>query len=915
MNSRLAVFSYCIAAGLLLRLDSHAAKVISVSITPSESAMDYTGDIAGAPGVRVIEWSNALTGGGGSTFVFNDGELYDSDSQPVSGLTISIYTGNGGSTSTRGNPPGGTAPALENDGRMLRTVTDKFQGEEGVIAVRGVPFSKYTLYFYAYPDAGGGGERGGYFTLTTTNGTDHTRWLKGGEGANSTIPLPDPATGDGYVVSTTSTQPATFDDIDPGHYVSIPGLTDSDVDIRYSAVGGGAGNVAGGDGARRLKFAGFQIVEASSGQVTELRLDSAIPELYAGNPQGFTALVLAVRDDGSSEPLRNLEGAVFASTDPEVVTVSGQGVVYPGRSGTARLEATYEGLSLSEPVTVLQPTAVRPLVSADPIFLGAFDVPISLLADFPDGAVDVDVSGFQSLLFSGGPAGVVQVTPEGLLTAVGVGDFYVAATYDGVSGETNPAGTILPYDPPQPEDGLVSLGFNLLSGQGMAFNDLAGVPGVRAGYWNNVADMTAGGTAVLGAGSVRDSTGAVMSTLQVEATGGTGGPSTRGAQDGNESTMFYGVYDQFDGVPGTLVLEGIPFGTYDAYFYVLSGDANNRVGHFTIGDETRWIRNSQAQPIPDNEGNGYLEAETTSVPASVNDVDPGNYVRFEGLRGSSLSVEFVADGSDVLPDSDGAPRLKFAGLQLVGAPAHRLTDVSLAPGPQSIDLTWSAFVGKIYDIAGSATPLDPDGWNPVITNIVADSHTLTQSVPMSAGYVFRTEQRDPPPFFADDFENSANPQWTAINASGTGWAKGTPNTDTGFAQVVGANSGSQAWGTGLTSGTDADTNVTLTSPAFEVPSVDAAVLEWYQATDLDDDPASIAEVFGVIESTQQEILLYTAPNGEAGSDTSWHRVRQTLDPALRDQTIRIRFRLVTPADAETDFWAGWYIDDVVVKLP
>ncbi|MBM3879156.1 MAG: hypothetical protein FJ387_05485 [Verrucomicrobia bacterium] len=616
---------------------------------------------------------------------------------------------------------------------MFQTVTDKFQPAEGTITINGIPYPEYQLYFYVYPDSGGGGERGGYFTLTAGDGTVHTRWLKGGTGPNTTIPLPDPATGSGYVLSTTSIQPATFGDVQAGHYVVISGLTDANVMVRYTAVGAGAGGVSGGDGTRRLKVSGFQIVETIRAPVTSLALASPIPGLYAGNPAGYGVQVLATHSDGSTQPLNNLEGATYASSNTAIFTVTSQGVVQPLGAGSAQIEVAFGNLSLSETVTVLRPDRVRPSVAVDPLYVGATEVQIALVADFSDGAVDVNVTKFLGVTFSGGPAGVVEVTAEGLLAAVGAGSYRVGATYAGVSGQADPAGTALPYTPPQPDGGRVAISFNLHSGNRMLFNDLAGAPGVRVGYWNNVSGLTGSRNAVvLAAGAVRDSAGRV-SGLSAEITGGTSGAgaSTRGSQTGHESTMFNGVYDQYNGIPGVIALRGLPFATYDAYFYALSGDADNRVGHFTIGAETRWLVNSRGIPIPDNDGFGYVESQTTTAPTSVFEVDPGNYVKFSNLTGSSLDIAFAADGSEVVFDSDGAPRLKFAGFQLVGvlAPALRLT----WKDPGHLRLAWPA-AAQGYTLK-SSTALG-GAWTTVNLTPTLEGNELTVTLPTDGARAF-----------------------------------------------------------------------------------------------------------------------------------------------------------------------------------
>lgn len=725
-NPLLTVFASLLAFGTASLI--HAASIVSVNYTPEASVMSPE-ELAGAPGVRTGYWNNALTLGANTSYELVAGSIMDNQGIPVTGLGISLFTGNAGSTSQRGNPPGGTAPALVNDGRMFRTVTDKFEGAEGSISITGIPYAKYSLYFYVYPDSAGGGERGGYFTVTNGAGVAQTRWLKGGTGANQTIPLPNPDTGEGYIQSKTATKPSTFADIQAGHYVVLSDLTDANIVVYYSAVGSGAGGVTGGDTVRRLKFSGFQITEATTAALTGLSLATPIPMLYTGNPQSFTVPLVGNYSDGSTAPLGGATGVSYASSDLRVFTVSSQGQIQPGQSGNANLEVRYQTHSLTQQVSVIGPVAVRPILPVDPLYRGARNLQVTALADFPDGQFDVNVTRFAGVAFSGGPASVVTVSTNGLLNAVGEGAFTLSATYAGVQGQNDAAGTVLPYDPPQPEDGKLALSFNLLSGQAMAFDHLSGAPGVRVGYWNNIAGLTGSrNTVTLDPAATFDSAGQTHEGLRVSVTGGTGGPSTRGTQSGNESTMFYGVYDQYNGIPGSIQITGLPFANYDAYFYVVSGDADNRPGHFSVGEQTRWVLNTRSFGIPDNDGAGYVESVTTNTPISVAEIEPGNYVRFPNLSGTSLNVQFVADGADVIADADAsAPRLKFSGFQIIGVPAPALKAARV--DASHIRISWPAsatgYVLKSNTVLNGA-------WNAVGTTPTADGNNLTVTVPVDA---------------------------------------------------------------------------------------------------------------------------------------------------------------------------------------
>ena len=96
--------------------------------------------------------------------------------------------------------------------------------------------------------------------------------------------------------------------------------------------------------------------------------------------------------DGSTAPLSGAAGVVYGSSDSNVFTVTVGGRIQPHAVGVANLEVTYEGHSLTEPVSVVGPVAIRPVLEVDPLYLGARNLQITLLADFPDGQTDVNAT-------------------------------------------------------------------------------------------------------------------------------------------------------------------------------------------------------------------------------------------------------------------------------------------------------------------------------------------------------------------------------------------------------------------------------------------------------------------------------------------------------------------------------------------
>lgn len=120
-----------------------AASVIGVDYGPAGTGLSPD-ELAGAPGVRTGNWNAAAIAGANTTLDLPDGTIMDNAGNIVNGLSLSLFIGNAGGSSTRGNPPGGTAPALSNDGRMFRTVTDKYEGAQGIITITGIPIPFYA---------------------------------------------------------------------------------------------------------------------------------------------------------------------------------------------------------------------------------------------------------------------------------------------------------------------------------------------------------------------------------------------------------------------------------------------------------------------------------------------------------------------------------------------------------------------------------------------------------------------------------------------------------------------------------------------------------------------------------------------------------------------------------------------------
>jgi hypothetical protein len=731
--------------------DADAAKVIglkfgngaaSTTMNAGPVAPDGTGDIAGAPGVRTTNWNNVAISGNNGLMTLFDGSVVDNSGDVVSGVTITAFTGQ-----LTGNPGGGSGA---NDAKLFGSIWDKDQrNAEGSVNIVGLPFTNYLVFCYSRPDQGGGGARGGYwsfrdvvtnmtfvtnvdFTVTQINAfvTNYhtTRWLKGADAPNgqpTAPPTPD-ANGNGYVRSFTSAQPSTWAQIQQGNYVVLPGnpfqehvgyITNIDVataitnvesytnfgnTIYFTAVGGGDNGVAGGDGARRHKVAGLQIVGFPTANLTNIALLSPIPNLLAGNTVPTATAPIGLYDDGDDFPLTFLPGVAYDSENANVFTTDSSGRIFPQHAGTANLVITSGSVSLTQAVTVLAPTALRMSLSATNLFLGnnAADMAqAQVFADF-EGALtnaavsNVNVTAYSFVVFNPTPPGLVSVSTGGLITAIGVvGDnlFNIQAAFEGL--QANAGGRVELFQAPGT---LPSFGVNITDGVAANqanFRDLTGAPGSRQAYWNNMAfnigSTTSPSNAVVNPrdyhGNILTNTTAVWTSL------GFAGVST--ALSTNEYKVIHYAYDSgFGGgaagstVAGqrAVVITNVPYGTYDAYFYFWNDSGNAaRIGHVTAVEtgETRWRANMPTltgsldgiAPNPAT-GAGYNQAvplisggsiPNAVYPASLAEVPGGNYIKFSGLTNATATFMWGGDGTDIVPDANNTVRLRMAAFQIV----------------------------------------------------------------------------------------------------------------------------------------------------------------------------------------------------------------------------------------------------------
>ncbi len=156
------------------------------------------------------------------------------------------------------------------------------------------------------------------------------------------------------------------------------------------------------------------------------------PALYINNPINTQATLRGNFQNAPNVDITPLTGVSLQSTDTNIFTVSATGLMTPRAVGTANLIGSYNSLSTTSQVSVLAPTSVY--VTALPATLDVgnpahspYTVP--LLAEFPGGVSNVNVSGFTGVTRSSSDTNVATITVAGVITVLNPGTTTITSTY------------------------------------------------------------------------------------------------------------------------------------------------------------------------------------------------------------------------------------------------------------------------------------------------------------------------------------------------------------------------------------------------------------------------------------------------------------------------------------------------------
>jgi uncharacterized protein YjdB len=208
----------------------------------------------------------------------------------------------------------------------------------------------------------------------------------------------------------------------------------------------GAGRVLAGDPGTAVLTATYQGRTATA----EVTVRGEAPELVslAVTPAGATVIrderlqltATATYDDGTTIDVR--DGVEWRTDDPKIAEVGPTGLATAHSPGTARVTATYVGLTADAAITVDPPVTLTSLTVAPPAVTLTPDETrqLTATATYSDGSTTDVRDGVE---WRSDDPKVADVDPSGLATAHGPGTATVTATFEGIAGDA-----VITVDPP-----------------------------------------------------------------------------------------------------------------------------------------------------------------------------------------------------------------------------------------------------------------------------------------------------------------------------------------------------------------------------------------------------------------------------------------------------------------------------------
>ena len=250
------------------------------------------------------------------------------------------------------------------------------------------------------------------------------------------------------------------------------------------------------------------------------------------------------------------------------------------------------------------------------------------------------------------------------------------------------------------------------------------------------------------------------------------------------------------------------------------------------------------------------------------------------------------------------------GIAVEGAAVQNLfelTEVRITN--TAILLTWEDFgPGAVYTVESST---DGQQFEVVAGFEAVGSTSVSVPRPADPRVLYRVRAEIvPQELLNEDFENAAA-GWTTGSDSDAGattlWELGTPVNPDGPA---GAHGGTSCYGTDLDANYVAGADIWLRSPEIDLTAGLPSTLSFWHFHDTEAGVDSCT-VRVIDAATSNEIAVLATYDNFI---TNWENELLEMPVEALGNAVKIEFRFVSDP-AGTNFWPGWFIDDVLVTSP
>jgi len=280
-----------------------------------------------------------------------------------------------------------------------------------------------------------------------------------------------------------------------------------------------------------------------------------------------------------------------------------------------------------------------------------------------------------------------------------------------------------------------TIGLDFVGGQSgastttMSSTESAGV--VSQTNWNNLSGASGTDT------TVRNSSGTTVSGLTVTYSSTNTWADAGVTNTAGNLRMMRGYLDiNTNGASTTVSVSGLAsLGYYDVYVYA-AGDGTNRVGEYTIGNQTYWTNDNSTF------SGTFTRSTAETDPGGYQNATAGNYMVFSDLTGNSVSL--TATGAYA---ADGTLRAPVNGIQIVQLPTlyWDLNGSTTGAGGTSPSGTWNTSTKNWSSAsAGTAATTTWSSGNLAVFSAGTDatgSYTVTVSGTQTASSLIVEEGR------------------------------------------------------------------------------------------------------------------------------------------------------------------------------